>query len=557
MPATKTNKTRTPPASEKNDSRSPEERERIWHNTRRPPKPASTNQKRRIFLVSGGEKTLRSGTTRLESTRRNICEEVDELMSGSDIEEGDDQDHPILQDVQDIEDPVLQDAQDIEDQVLPVEGSSPPSPSPPEPNQQHEERRRAETEAVSESESEILFSSTVGSRKRANSNPPAGEPAARRGEMASTAPPVPGLAEISKLLDDKLKDVARVDDVSQAMRAMTERVESNENMIRELGAKLNEMERRQREQRTPPRGGSNDRRKPEIPRSPSIYLAGARSLAQEDARVNEFELARRSMRIWPIAGETEEDIRKNLEDFFRGALMMARHEVDFLSIRESRRAKATDSAHVYDEVVVEFDCPADRDEIYRKAGKLAPYRDDNNKPTAGFRQQIPQFLMSAHKLLTETGFQLKRQHGPTLRWYIKYDEENYGLYLEVKLPGTYSWQRVSLQMAREMREEAGRSEVMATTHLGPETSRGSVNHTPLGTKNNIRTGPSRSSVEENRINEPPPGPLSGRAPQGATVGENESDRARRGNESTTGRDGGRDRTGGGPRQIWRPMARRT
>ena len=172
----------------------------------------------------------------------------------------------------------------------------------------------------------------------------------------------------------------------------------------------------------------------------TIYLAGARSFAQEDARVTEFEIARRTMRIWLIQGETPEEMRACLGNFFRGALLMSRQEVDFMPVQDIQRAKRTDNANVYNEVIVTFEWAADRDDIYRKAGKLTPYQDQNNKPTAGFRQQIPQYLISAHKLLTETGFQLKRRHGVGLRWYIKYEEESYGLYLEVKLPSTHTWQ---------------------------------------------------------------------------------------------------------------------
>ena len=139
---------------------------------------------------------------------------------------------------------------------------------------------------------------------------------------------------------------------------------------------------------------------------------------------------------------------------------MPRHEVDFLAVQEITRAKPTSNTQVHDEIIVTFSDARDRDKIYRKAGKLAPYRDEHGKPTAGFRQEVPTFLISAHKLLTETGFQLKRQHGKQLRWYIKYDDEDYCLYLEVKMPESGSWQRLSPSAAREIREPSGRRELL-------------------------------------------------------------------------------------------------
>lgn len=569
MPASRPTKPRNP--NEKSESRSPEEKDRIWHNTRRPPRHNSATNKKKIFLVNGGEKTLRSGVARanVESTAGgNVGEEVDELMSeGSGDEEENGR--------------VLPDAQNIGDQIHTAEQHETPSPSPAplEPNQQYEEERRAAAgargeisgtpESQSDSESEVLFSPTPGAtagRKRASSNPPAGEPAARRDAAGvetngAKMPEAPGLEAIASLLDDKLRRVATVDDVNQAVRAVAEKVELNSSVIRELAARLTEVERRNNPgTRTPSTAG---RKEKEAGDTHSVYLAGARTLAQEDARVTEFEVARRSMRIWPIRGENEDSMREALGEFFRGALMMQRHEVDFLPICDVKRAKATDSAYVHGEVIVTFDCAGDRDEIYRKAAKLAPYRDERNKPTAGFRQEIPQYLMSAHKLLTETGFQLKRQHGPNFRWYVKYDDENYSLYLEVKMPGTFSWQRVSLQMAREMREEAGRSEVMIRRprpdHNTPQES---VNHIPIGSRsdrNNI-SGADKLAVG---------GPTreGGRTSGGAAVTDLTTRTTTRDGERQdgnpdqegsaahgSGRNGGEDVVT--PRRPWKPMPRR-
>ena len=81
--------------------------------------------------------------------------------------------------------------------------------------------------------------------------------------------------------------------------------------------------------------------------------------------MSEFEWAHKSMRIWPILGNNEEELRKDFDDFLRGALLMPRHEV----VQEITRAKATSITQVHDEIIVTFSDARDREEIYRKAGK--------------------------------------------------------------------------------------------------------------------------------------------------------------------------------------------
>ena len=347
---------------------------------------------------------------------------------------------------------VLQDAQNLEDQI-PTIVSTEPTPdtqheSHPhfEPNQLHEEKKRNKNtgapERGQERGSEDPFDDTFTGTEQ------------EMEVVINETSPSTSLHQLGELLDSKLdsklRDVARTADINSVFKALSERVENHDKTIRQLEQRLAALEKGRGgcgglEQGTlsqkRAREEHNDAKKPRMPSS--LYLAGARSLQQEEARVSEYEWARKSMRIWPILGNNEEELRKNLDDFLRGALLMPRHEVNFLAVQKITRAKPTSSTQVHDEIIVTFSDARDRDKIYRKAGKLAPYRDEHGKPTAGFRQEVPTFLISAHKLLTATGFQLKRQHGKQLRWYIKYDDEDYSLYLEVKMPESGAWQRLS------------------------------------------------------------------------------------------------------------------
>ena len=543
MPACKT-KAR----SQEENVSSPEE---AWHNTRKPPRSGSgsgslgAGQKRKVYLVCGGEKVLRSSTK--VTARRSLEEEAEAL-----IEEGGFRGFTDQESQESLS--VLQDAQNLEDQI-PTVASTEPTPDTQhgghphfEPNQLHEEKKRNENkntiapEREQERESEDPFDDTF-----------TGTDQEMEVVMTETSPSI-SLHQIGELLDSKLdsklKDVARTADVNSMYKAVSERVENHDRTIRQLEQRLAALEEGQGRcggleqgtlSRKRAREEHNDAENPRMPTS--LYLAGARSLQQEEARVSEFEWARKSMRIWPILGNNKEELRKNLDDFLRGALLMPRHEVDFLAVQEITQAKPTSSTQVHDEIIVTFSDARDRDEIYRKAGKLAPYRDEHGKPTAGFRQEVPTFLISTHKLLTETGFQLKRQHGKQLRWYIKYDDEDYSLYLEVKMPESGSWQRLSPSAAREIRERTGRRELLERRDL---LSSSGINFIPLGARKSSRSvEPQQRNPNLNKTGGGLPGPAEKR-PSVQTVNTARGPEGRVGVRDELGTEEREDRRGDEP-----------
>ena len=107
--------------------------------------------------------------------------------------------------------------------------------------------------------------------------------------------------------------------------------------------------------------------------------------------MSEFKWARKSMRIWPILWNNKEELRKNLDDFLRGALLMPRHEVNFLAVQEIKRAKPTSCTQVHDEIIVTFSKARDRDEIYRKAGNLAPTGTNTASQLLASDRRCPHF----------------------------------------------------------------------------------------------------------------------------------------------------------------------
>ena len=56
---------------------------------------------------------------------------------------------------------------------------------------------------------------------------------------------------------------------------------------------------------------------------------------------------------------------------------------------------------------------------------------------------------------------MRRLHGKETRRYVKYDDEDYSIFLELRLPGNPVWLRISPFLARELKEEADREELAA------------------------------------------------------------------------------------------------
>ena len=89
-------------------------------------------------------------------------------------------------------------------------------------------------------------------------------------------------------------------------------------------------------------------------------------------------------------------------------------------------------ARIKDEIHATFSSQFNRDEFASKGRLLGNDVDGEGKPTAGFHLDVPDYLAADFKAVNDCGFPMRNVHGRETRKYIKYDDENYSLFLELK-----------------------------------------------------------------------------------------------------------------------------
>ena len=181
---------------------------------------------------------------------------------------------------------------------------------------------------------------------------------------------------------------------------------------------------------------------------------------------NQFWKARCSVRIWPIKGHTEDELWTQVKKFMTGALEMTESEYDGLSILNVRRVRSAPAARVHNEILITMAEPEQRDFVFSRGNRLSQFVKDG-KPTAGIRMDVPADLVDTHKLLNDLGYQIKRKFGPNTRKYVKFDSEQETLFLEVRLPDSFNWLRITPEMARGMKQKYDEKELHRLNSISP------------------------------------------------------------------------------------------
>ena len=171
-----------------------------------------------------------------------------------------------------------------------------------------------------------------------------------------------------------------------------------------------------------------------------------------------FQKSRSFIRMWPIPGRNDDEMRQEVKKFVIDALGLSLVEYDELTITSVRRVRSATASKVHTEVLVTFSEPEQRDFVFSKGNNLSDYIKDG-KPTAGMRMDVPADLVDIHKLLNDLGYQIRRRFEQGTRKYVNFDSENESLYLEVRLPDSFNWLRITPDMARTMKKNYDEKEL--------------------------------------------------------------------------------------------------
>ena len=137
---------------------------------------------------------------------------------------------------------------------------------------------------------------------------------------------------------------------------------------------------------------------------------------------------------------------QNVKSFCYGALAFEKDEdIGIISVE---RARSAPKGKAYMEVIVSFKDSNARDIALARGPYLAEYRDQDNKPTCGIRLHIPPHLMTAFKTLESYGYYLKNEHREDIRKYIKFDEYDETLFLQVKHAKDDEWLTFTPEQAK-------------------------------------------------------------------------------------------------------------
>ena len=206
-----------------------------------------------------------------------------------------------------------------------------------------------------------------------------------------------------------------------------------------------------------------------------------------DEKRDSYTTSRRSLRLWPIPGTTDQELLDGTVKFILKTLEVPEEDFDVSNIARVRRVRTARTSKTPYEVLVTFDEKFSRDKIAKCAKNLEGYVDPEGYPTAGLKLDYPQFLSSVFRDLEWYGAFLKRSHGRGTKRNIRFDEENQSLIMHVRLPNKENeWLHVTPAMAKAEKEENKAEEEKNTrrklknTTVRPRPLQLATSRTPAG-----------------------------------------------------------------------------
>ena len=221
----------------------------------------------------------------------------------------------------------------------------------------------------------------------------------------------------------------KISGMQQSIKENSDKLDKHESQIAKIREEVNKL----KDDPFPPLPG----------RSNLGEMSAAPPVVERD---DDFFIARRSLRLWPIRGKTEDELWHSA-GVFLGTTLGLEGKIDGKAIQSVKRVAIPSGPGVTDEALVVFSETVTRDQVMGSAARLAPFMDQNGRATAGMRMEVPPRLQQGFRILFKYGQQLRARHGAGTRRHVKFCDLERSLYLNIKLPGDESWSRVSLGVA--------------------------------------------------------------------------------------------------------------
>ena len=228
-----------------------------------------------------------------------------------------------------------------------------------------------------------------------------------------------------------------VDDNQRAIHEVRAEVERREV---ELPGKVRSIVQEVLDRSRDPRSQTGPRHRPLRGSSASnqVQAPAGSAVGKDEA----YDLARRSLRLWPVSREG--DLLTRTREFLVSELLLDQQYVVDLSLsvrRTAGQAKGRDKeqSRVRDEVLVVFDTSRERDEVRSHAKNL-------EKKGRGLRLEIPDHLWPSFRVLQDLGYELK-QKDPAMRRNVLFDDRSRDLRLDFSQGS--EWKSVSPDEAKK------------------------------------------------------------------------------------------------------------
>ena len=172
--------------------------------------------------------------------------------------------------------------------------------------------------------------------------------------------------------------------------------------------------------------------------------------AWDETRKREnYDISRRSVRIWPVDGESEDELRTAAEVFLLDTLLVEKSTLEQMPKIRIRRTIVPGRTKIKNEVLLTFNNKYNRDKICSHAKNLASKTSEDGSPTAGLRLDYPEHLAKDFRALEAYGAYLRRTRGKEMKRNYRFNDDDESIYMDIRLPNDTEWLRITAEMARE------------------------------------------------------------------------------------------------------------